>query len=95
MKTPTIDVQYVADLARITLTPEEKDLFQSQLGEVLQYVEQLNKADIEGVEPAAHTHAVSNVLRPDEAHPTFDAETALANAPHAANQLFMVTKVVE
>lgn len=89
------DVDYTADLARLELSTEEKELFQSQLGQVLDYVQQLEKVNVDGIEPTAHTHPVENVLRNDEATNPANAEAALKNAPHAGNGLFMVTKVVE
>ena len=49
-----MDIDYVANLARIELSNEERSKFQSQLGQVLQYFEKLQKVDVDGVEPTAH-----------------------------------------
>lgn len=95
MSSPDLDVRYVANLARIDLTDEEIARFQSQLGRVLEYVEQLDKVDISYVEPTAHANAVFNVFRVDEPRPGLEKEAALKNAPRQANGLVMVTKVVE
>jgi aspartyl-tRNA(Asn)/glutamyl-tRNA(Gln) amidotransferase subunit C len=95
MSSPELDVRYVANLARIDLSDAEIAQFQSQLGRVLEYVEQLNKVDVSHVEPTAHANAVFNVFRADEAKPGLEKSAALANAPRQANGLFMVTKVVE
>jgi aspartyl-tRNA(Asn)/glutamyl-tRNA(Gln) amidotransferase subunit C len=92
---PVLDVRYVANLARIDLTDDEVERYQSQLGRVLEYVEQLKRVDVAGVEPTAHASAVFNVFRLDEPRPGLPKDAALSNAPHAANGLVMITKVVE
>ena len=95
MSAPEFDVRYVATLARLKLTDEETRTFQNQLGDVLAFVEKLKKVNVEGVEPTAHTSDVFNVFREDEVRPGLTAAQALANAPRKANDLFVVTKVVE
>jgi aspartyl-tRNA(Asn)/glutamyl-tRNA(Gln) amidotransferase subunit C len=95
MSAPEFDVRYVATLARLKLTDEEARTFQNQLGDVLAFVEKLKKVDVDGVEPTAHTSDVFNVFREDEVRPGLTAAGALANAPRKANDLFVVTKVVD
>ncbi len=95
MSSPNLDVRDVARLARIEITDEEAALFQSQLGSVLEYVEQLGTLDVSQVEPTAHAAPVFNVFRADEPRPGLDRAAVLANAPHAANNLVVVTKVIE
>ena len=95
MSAPDFDVRYVATLARLQLTEDEASTFQNQLGDVLKYVEKLSKVDISGVEPTAHTSDVFNVFREDASRPGLATGEALANAPRKANDLFVVTKVVE
>lgn len=90
-----LDVAYVAQLARLQLTAEETELFQKQLGDVLKYAEKLKEVNIEGVEATAHAVPVFNVFRADEPCEWFTATEALGNAPRQANNLFIVTKVVE
>lgn len=89
------DVAYVSKLARLNLTEEETRLFQTQLADVLKYAEKLREVDVGNVEAAAHGVPMFNVFREDEPCDWFTAEEALSNAPHKANQLFIVTKVVE
>jgi aspartyl-tRNA(Asn)/glutamyl-tRNA(Gln) amidotransferase subunit C len=90
-----LDVAYVAQLARLHLTPEETKLFQRQLGGVLNYVEKLKEVNVEGVEASAHAVPIFNVFREDNARDWFTTAEALSNAPRKANNLFIVTKVVE
>jgi len=93
--TSDLDVAYVAKLARLNLTGEETRLFQKQLSDVLKYAATLREVDVSHVEAAAHAIPVFNVFREDEPRDWFTAEQALSNAPHKANNLFIVTKVVE
>jgi aspartyl-tRNA(Asn)/glutamyl-tRNA(Gln) amidotransferase subunit C len=90
-----IDVNYVAHLARLALTPEEAQKFGAQLGNVLGYIEKLKEVDVTGIEPTAHAFPLINVTRPDEVQPSMDHHLALLNAPSQANGLFMVPKIVE
>jgi aspartyl-tRNA(Asn)/glutamyl-tRNA(Gln) amidotransferase subunit C len=95
MNAPKFEVQYVAELARIKLTPEEIQMFQSQLVHVLEHVARLDQIDLTGVEPTAHSFPIYNVFRPDETRPSFRPEVALANAPRQGQGLFLLPKVVE
>lgn len=90
-----IDVRYTSQLARLNLTEKEAAKFQSQLSHVLEYVEKLKEVDVSNVEPTAHTFPVHNVFRDDEPRDWFTPQQALQNAPRQANQLFVVTKVIE
>lgn len=91
----SIDVAYVAQLARMQLSPEEKELFQRQLSDVLRYIEKLREVDVTGVEAATHAIPVFNIFREDTPRDWFTADQALSNAPRKANGLFIVPKVVE
>ena len=62
---PTFDVGYVADLARLQLSDEEKTRYQSQLEQVLDYMNQIDSIDVSGIEPTAHATPVYNVMRED------------------------------
>lgn len=95
MAGPQFDIGYTAQLARLELSAEERARFADQLGEVLAYVAKLGQLDVADIEPTAHTFPLANVLRDDRERPGLPAPAALANAPHQANDLFIVTKVVE
>lgn len=91
----SVDVPYLARLARLELTPEEIDLYGGQIGRILDHVEQMNRLDITGIEPTAHAISVFDVIREDGVTPSLAKETILANAPHNANGLFLVPKVLD
>jgi aspartyl-tRNA(Asn)/glutamyl-tRNA(Gln) amidotransferase subunit C len=89
------DVQYVARLARLALTPAEEEKFGAQLSHVLGYIEKLKQLDVAGIEPTAHAVPLVNVTRPDVVQPCLSNEEALSNAPAKGNGLFLVPKIVE
>ncbi len=95
MAAAEIDIKYVAHLARLHLTPDEEKKLGAQLGNILGYIEKLNKLDVSGVEPTAHAVPMINVTRPDEIRPSLPHDDALRNAPAQANGLFIVPKIVE
>jgi len=96
MSSPTdLNIDHIAHLARLALTPEEKAKFATQLGDVLTYIEQLKKVDVSGVEPTAHAYPVFNVWADDVAQPGLLVEAALRNAPAQRNNMIAVPKVVE
>ena len=92
---PDLDVKAVADLARISLTPEEIETFGSQLGKVLEHIALLQQVDVSDIEPTAHASPVFNVLREDEPRDGLDRAEVLALSPRSANSLIVVPKVVE
>ena len=89
------DIHYVANLARIALSPAQEARLAAQLGDIFGYVKKLEELDVTGVEPMAHAVPLANVLRTDEVQPSIPQEAALANAPKQANGLFVVPKIVE
>ena len=95
MAAAEIDVKYVANLARITLTPDEEIKLAAQLGGILGYIEKLKELDVTGVEPTAHAVPLVNITRADKVRPSLTHEDALRNAPKQAGGLFIVPKIVE
>ena len=93
--TSEIDIAYVADLARIDLTDEEKTVFQDQLDRVIDYVRHLEELDVEGIEPTAHAAPRYNVLRADEPAPSIDRRAMLDNAPATTRDQVRVPKILE
>ncbi|MFT5470409.1 MAG: aspartyl-tRNA(Asn)/glutamyl-tRNA(Gln) amidotransferase subunit C [Verrucomicrobiales bacterium] len=89
------DVGYVANLARLKLSEEEKERYQGQLVSVLDYMRQIDSIDVSGVEPMAHASPVFDVMREDELRESLSREDVLRNAPQVLNEQFAVTKVVE
>ncbi|HEX2088677.1 MAG TPA: Asp-tRNA(Asn)/Glu-tRNA(Gln) amidotransferase subunit GatC [Actinomycetota bacterium] len=90
-----IDVDHVARLARLALTPEEKERFARQLGLILEHAEKVREVAAEDVPPTSHPVPRSNVFRPDDPRPTLAHEEALTGAPEAEAGRFKVPRIVE
>jgi aspartyl-tRNA(Asn)/glutamyl-tRNA(Gln) amidotransferase subunit C len=88
-------VRHIAHLSRLALSEEELATFGEQLRRIVEYVEQLNEVDTEGVEPTAHPLAATDALREDEPQESLAAEKVLANAPQHAANYFKVPKVLD
>lgn len=88
-------VTKVAHLARLKLTDGELDLFTTQLGQVLGYVELLNELDTSAVEPMAHVADIANVFHDDELQPSLPRTAALSNSPKTDGKYFIVPQILE
>lgn len=66
MKLTKQQVEHVAMLARLGLSEAEIEKFQTQLSGILDYVEQLNEVNTEGISPTAQVTGLTNVMRADE-----------------------------
>lgn len=91
-----IDVAKVAKLANLTLTPEEEKEFDSQLNDIVGYIEKLNSIDTSNIEPTAQITGLVNRTRDDDsATDTLSQEEALSGGKKTYNGLFMVDKLVD
>ncbi len=91
-------VHKVAHLARLELTPEEEERFTAQLGDILQYFEQLSELDTSQVQPTARAIDVSNVTRPDRLETYAERDLILGSAPEqeetAQGEFFKVPQIM-
>lgn len=88
-------IEYVGILAKLELSDEEKEQAKKDMAEMLDYIDQLNDLDTEGVEPMSHIFPVNNVFREDVVENGDEHEKTLANAPAAKDGSFQVPKTVE
>jgi aspartyl-tRNA(Asn)/glutamyl-tRNA(Gln) amidotransferase subunit C len=88
------DVEKVALLARLQLTPDETDVMTRHLGRIVEYVEQLRELDTADVEPLAHAMELQNVFADDVLCPSLAREQALANAPKRDAECYRVPAVM-
>ncbi len=88
-------IAHVALLARLELSEEEKELFVSQLGDILAYIEKLKELDTSQVEPMAYATATRNIFREDSPETSLKLEEVLKNAPEKAQDFFKVPKVID
>ena len=88
-------VTYLEALGRIKLPEESRAKAQSDLQEILQYIDTLSELDTEGIEPMSHALPLTNVMREDIVQPSVFPEEVLLNAPEQKNNYFLVPRSFE
>jgi aspartyl-tRNA(Asn)/glutamyl-tRNA(Gln) amidotransferase subunit C len=88
-------VRQVAALAALELQPEEVAQLATELGAILEYVEQLNELDTSGVEPTTHVAVAELPFRPDRSEACLTQAEATAGAPRSAGGAFAVPTFVD
>ncbi|NTV29194.1 MAG: Asp-tRNA(Asn)/Glu-tRNA(Gln) amidotransferase subunit GatC [Candidatus Omnitrophica bacterium] len=88
-------VYYVAALARLRIEDAEAERFARNLDDILQYIDKLNKLDVDGVRPTSHVLAVENVYRDDKVLPSLSPEEAFSFAVEQHERHYKVPKVIE
>lgn len=85
-------LQYISQLARLYLTPEEEERYAREFQAILDYVQVLKNLPVEGVEPTAHPFIAGMPLRDDEPQAFPDREGLLAQAPGRSGPFFTVPR---
>ncbi len=88
-------IHYVAALAKLELSGEEKEKAKKDLGSILAYMDTMNELDTEHIEPMSHVFPIRNVFREDVVANGPDRDILLSNAPASKDGCFMVPKTVE
>ena len=90
-----ISIDHIANLARLSLSGEEREMFGQQLESILSYMDTLNELDTGAIEPTSHVLAIRNVTREDVNTPSLVMEDALSNAPDKTEKFYRVPKIIE
>ncbi|MGK7396505.1 MAG: Asp-tRNA(Asn)/Glu-tRNA(Gln) amidotransferase subunit GatC [Candidatus Cyclobacteriaceae bacterium M3_2C_046] len=85
----------IAHLARLDFEESDEESMIKDLTEILNWVEQLNEVDTEGIEPLTHMSDRINVYREDKVGRQLEHDKALKNAPKNDKDYFSVPKVIE
>ncbi|HAR21843.1 MAG: Asp-tRNA(Asn)/Glu-tRNA(Gln) amidotransferase subunit GatC [Cryomorphaceae bacterium] len=85
-------IKHLAHLSRLELSEAEIDAMQGDMSKILDFVAQVEKLDLEGVEPLTQMSKSVNVMRQDEVANMISKEDALKNAPDANSDYFRVSK---
>lgn len=88
-------VEYVASLAHLTITEEEKEHVAKKLEQILDYMAVMNELDTTGIEPMSHVLELKNVFRQDVVVNGDNRDQILKNAPKSKDGSFVVPKTVE
>jgi len=94
MKLSREEVLHIARLARLGLDEAEVDKFREQLSKLLESFAVLQRVDTTGIAPTAHSIALENVVRSDEALASLPPDQILANAPQKEGDFFRVRPVL-
>ncbi len=90
------DVEKIAHLARLAISPDETDRYAQDLSKILDLVAQMDAVDTQGVEPMAHPLTdMAQRLRPDAASEANQRERFQAIAPLTEGGLYLVPRVIE
>ncbi len=89
------EVEHTAHLARLELSPSERDAMARDLDRILDYVATLQQLDTRGIEPTSHPIPLPTPFRSDEPVPPIDPALAVSNAPQAEGTAFVVPKVID
>lgn len=89
------DVEYVAALAQLSPDEATKERLVKEMGDILAYMEQLNRLDTSDIEPTMHAMPMTNVFREDEAGTSLERDAALANAPKTDGEYFVVPRILD
>ena len=81
-------------LAKLALTPQERQKAMDEMEKILTYVEKLNELDTDGIEPMSHVFPVKNVFREDVVTNGDGSAETLANAALEKDQTFKVPKTI-
>ena len=89
------NIEHIAELAKLELTDKEKEIYGSQLKDILVWMKELNKADISKTEPASCSLGAENVLRDDIVEKFPDTAALLNNVPEREFDFIKVKKVID
>ncbi|WP_194973811.1 Asp-tRNA(Asn)/Glu-tRNA(Gln) amidotransferase subunit GatC [Aquiflexum lacus] len=95
MKIDLNTVKKMAHLARLEFNEEGAEKMKQDMTQILDWVEQLNEVDTEGVNPITTMSSEVNVLREDVVGEHLSRERGLQNAPQKDSDYFRVPKVLE
>lgn len=90
-----IAIEHLAQLARLSVSDEEKTLFTDQINSILNYMDKLNELDTTDIEPTSHIISLSNVVREDLLMASLERMDALMNAPDKTDKFYRVPKIIE
>lgn len=95
MALTSAEVEHVARLARLSLSPAELERMRGQLSNILDYIAMLQEVDVEGVPPTAQVTGLTSVMRPDVVVGQLTREQVLSNAPDQLQGMFRVKGVFD
>ncbi len=94
MKITKKEVAHIAELARLSFSGKEMELFTEQLNQILVYMEKLNEIDTSEIKPTYHALDLINVFREDQIKPSLSTQKVLFNAPQSDKDMVTVPRII-
>ena len=89
-----MNITYLAKLARLKLTDEEKERFSNQMGTIIEYIEKLKELDTQNVEPTTHVLGLNNIFRDDIATEPLTDHDPINDSPAHSKGHYEVPKII-
>ncbi|CAD7781624.1 MAG: Glutamyl-tRNA(Gln) amidotransferase subunit C [Candidatus Methanoperedenaceae archaeon GB50] len=94
MKITKKEVAHIAELARLSFSGKEMELFTEQLNQILVYMEKLNEIDTSEIKPTYHALDLINVFRDDQIEPSLSTQKVLFNVPQSDKDMVTVPRII-
>ena len=95
MKIDIKTIEKLTSLSKLSFTKEELDLISKDMSKMVNFINQLDEIDTEGVEPLIHLNEEFNKWREDEIREMLDQKEALSNSPIKDSTYFKLPKVLD
>ena len=95
MKIDIKTIEKLASLSKLNFSEEELDLISKDMSKMVDFINQLDEIDTEGVEPLIHVNEGFNNWREDEIRKMLDQKEALSNSPIKDSTYFKLPKVLD
>lgn len=89
------DVEYVAELARLSFDEDEKESLAEDLNQILSYVEKLGELDTENEDIIVNPYYIENKFREDEVTPSMSLEDVIKNVPETLEEYVLVPTIIK
>ena len=88
------EVKHIADLSMLNLSDEEITMYTTNMQDIVEFANQINELDTEGIEESAFALDTYNVFRKDEVRESFDREELLKNAPSSNGEAYSLPSMM-
>lgn len=89
------DVEYVAELAKLEFSEDQKEALANDLNTILGYMEKLDELDTENADIIVNPYYIENKFREDEVQESMNLKDVVENAPQNLEEYVVVPKIIE
>lgn len=88
------DIKKLSRLAKIQVSEDEQKVLSKELSTILNYANEVNELNLDGIQPTSHAVSVESVFREDKSKESQVSKNVLERAPDSHNDFFRVPKVI-